>query len=288
MSKSEFITTMIAGLALATNVIYVALTFVMLRSIRRDALREHRLRHLDDIKTHVVQPLLSWIGSFAIPPLNGRALPIAPRDTPIPKPNAPLGDLTVHYRRHLEGARDAKTGMDAGLFKHAKEHHFEFELKSFEEFDRRLSELLFEMAAAGRECADTIAAMTNLRRASAVVSTEYVDSDYFVAACFKDLLAGVRPQVSRMVLPDESVQLFHSHSGNFAHGPQRDIEQWWTDADKLVAGFWHKTGFAERARQLITEARIIDERIRSIEFTYNLGNDCEYITGRIEHGRQNN
>ena len=42
--------------ALAT-LVYVVLTYRMLRALRRESTRELRLRHLQDIKEKVVQPL---------------------------------------------------------------------------------------------------------------------------------------------------------------------------------------------------------------------------------------
>ena len=287
MTPSEIISDSIGAATASITLAYVILTSKMLRAMRRDSLREHRFRHLDDIKANVVQPLLSWLDSFAIPPLDGSALPIIAADTPIPRPDAPLGDINIHYRRHLEPPRSVKAGLQVGLFKHAKEHHFRAELSALEEFEGREKELLAEMAAIGRECADAIATMTTLQRGSSSSGGTYVDSDFFVAACFKDFLAGIRSQATRVEMMGGNLQLFHSHGGNFANGPRDQIEEWWKSAAAAVTNCWKKNDFAVRAKELTAEAHAVGEHIRGLEFTYDLRGDCGYIESQSNAQRRN-
>ena len=282
MTKSEIITAVIAGLALVFNIVYVGLTFMMLRATRRDSLREHRLRHLDDIKELVARPLIMWLDDTAIPAVDGRQHPIIVKDTPVHRSDAELGDIRVEYRRHLEPRWHAPPEMHGRLFKHARDIHFSGPLKAFEEFENRQRQFLAELAALGRQCADAIAAMTTLTRRSGNSGLNTADADNFVAGCFKDLLCELRPQVIRYDPSDQIFQIQHGYTGTLASGPRADVEDWWKKADAEVVDRWAQTDMLRRARQLTAEAHAIREHLRELEYTYDLGHDCEYITGRAE------
>lgn len=172
-----------------------------------------------------------------------------------------------------------------GLFKHAKQYHFSTELCGFERFESREKQFLFDMVKVGCECADTVASLTALQRTgSAVAPGAYIDSDFFVAACFTDMLAGVRPQTTRLEAGDGNLHLFHAaRGGNFAKGPRDQIEQWWKGADEIVQRAWLEHQFATKAKQLIREAHEVTEQLKALEFTYDLGHDCEYIGVQDHH-----
>jgi hypothetical protein len=282
MTRSELITTVIAGLALVINVVYVALTFMMLRATKRDSLREHRLRHLEDIKQLVARPLIDWLEDTSIPAVDGRQLPINVRDTPIPRSNAELGDVRVDYRRHLEPTWHTPPEMQGRLFKHARDVHFPMPLKAFEEFENRQKQFLAEMAALGRECANAIARMTKLTRRSGNAGPNTADADNFVAGCFKDFLCELRPQTTRYEPSDQVFQIQHGYTGTLASGPRVEIEDWWKRADAEVVDRWAKTDMFRRARQLVAEAQVVREHLRELEYTYDLGKDCEYVGAKTE------
>lgn len=278
MTTSEIITTVIASLALIMNAVYVGLTFMMLRAMRRDSLREHRLRHLDDIKAAVLRPLLAWMESGATAPLEGRQAPLMTKVIGLPRPDAPVGDTRLEMKRHLEPEWHPPSELKSGLFKHVKERHFPEEMTAIEDFEKRARQFLTDIAALGRDCANRIAEMTNLQRADRVAGGSYIDSDRFVAGSFKDLLCGLRPQAVRADSHGSLLLLTHG-CGDLANGPRDAIEEWWQKADTAVMDCWSETDFAARARQLLAEARAVTERIRALEFTYDLRDDCEYVGG---------
>jgi hypothetical protein len=223
----------------------------MLRAIRRDSLREHRLRHLDDIKEQIARPLLMWLDSVAIPPLDGSQVPLIAKEIPIARPDAPLGDTRVEYRRHMDASWHAPPELQGSLFKHAKDIHFPATLIAFEQFANREKQFLSEMAA-----------------------------------YFKDFLCEMRPQVYRYDVSDQVIHLQHGYAGTLASGSTVQIEDWWKKADAEVVKHWTKTETTSRARQLAAEARLLRERLRELEYTYDLGQDCEYVGARPEHGRR--
>jgi hypothetical protein len=117
--------------ALAT-LVYVALTYRMLGALRRESTRELRLRHLEDIKSQVVKPMLNWFDSQAIPALKGETSFVVVTATPTQRENVELGESPYDFKRELAvnvKPSDAKKGH---LFYHAKEIHYQKELNEAE------------------------------------------------------------------------------------------------------------------------------------------------------------
>jgi hypothetical protein len=288
MISSAAIANGISIAAVAINTVYVVLTYRMLTYMRRDSLREHRLRHLDDLKAQVIQPLWVWIDSSAIPSLDGRQNLINMTSTAIPREGAPLGDLSVSFKRHLVGGCPPPIQAQSALFTHAKEIHFKAEMRAFEDFERRRRGYLVEIVALARQCADSIAAMTQLpRRGSFEGGTNFIDSDLFVAASFKDLVGGNIPQITQYPGPgnDGLITLQHGN-GTLAIGEPTEIRRWWEQANVAVKSSWDNSEATAQAHQLLVEANRVKEALISLEHTYDLPRDCEYVGGPRENSQR--
>jgi hypothetical protein len=276
-SITESIGSAVGVLSVAINTLYVILTYQMLTAMRRDSLREHRLRHLGDIKAQIAQPLLNWLDSNVMPVLDGRQPSLLARDVPLSKTAELTGQISAEYKTQLTTRLQPPLEIDSSLFRHAKEYHFASELGAFENFESEVRRFFSQMLAVGRDCADDIASTTTLSRYSTVVTT-YARSDKFVMACFQDLLGEREPQFNLCeAYPDDLIELDHPCVGDIARGQRDAVTKWSAEARKRVTERWASTNLGSRARQLIAKARIVQEELRLMELTYDLGKDCAYV-----------
>jgi len=96
-----------------------------------------------------------------------------------------------------------------------------------------------------------------------------------------DLIAGGRLQlgISRGS-PEQVIDGWHY----FGYDPVEGE----TDADDAaVTSRWKKKDFGIGAKQLKAEAHAVRERIRGLEFTYDLRGDCGYIESQSNAQRRN-
>jgi hypothetical protein len=282
MIDGNILTISVGLLSVAVNSVYVVLTYKMLRAMHRDSLREHRLRHLDDIKTQLVRPLLEWTGLHVLPVIQQGVGPlpvIVVHETPIHRRDATPGDLSVEYRRQLGPTFQSRPAVSSStFFKHAKEHHFPAQLGAYDEFIERLFRFFDDVTTFGRKCAGEIASATQLRRGSEKGEGAFADSDAFVMACVRDFMGERRPQIGTHEEADGVLRVRDAYNGSaLARGPHATVKDWFERAHEIMADRWSSSDLTERTHQLIAEGKRACEELRTLEHTYDLIGDCEYV-----------
>lgn len=267
--------------ALAT-LLYVALTYRMLKALRRESTRELRLRHLQDIKSQVVQPIHEWIERRAIPVLKGQGDLLGVGSTPIQRQNVELGEPPFEYRRELVLQISPRDLRRSHLFFHSKEIHFPNELTAAERFLGDFEKLMSDCLTVARSWADEIASRTPLSRLSGTSGAQEVaDSDFFAALYVKSL-AGCREPELRVNTPAPGgMEIFDNYSGTLiARGPTEVIRPLYSNAKKLANDEWKKSGLGGRFQDLLKKAILVSDYVGRLKLTYDLKGDCEYVGGR--------
>lgn len=265
--------------ALAT-LMYVVLTYRMLRALRRQSTRELRLRHLEDIKSQVVEPMLQWIESKAIPVLKGEQNLVFVTSAPIQREKVALGEPVFDFRRELAVQINPGDARRGHLFVHARDIHFRKELSAAEFLIAELDGFLSDCLALAKNWADEMASATTLVRGPASTQ-EFADSDYFAALSLKCLAGQVSPQLRVNVPAPGGLEIFDSYtSTQIARGPTEVTRSWHENAWKVAREGWQGSGFARRLKELLTEAALVGELVSRLRLTYDLKGDCEYIGGR--------
>jgi hypothetical protein len=264
---------------------YVWLTWRNLKALQRASLRERALRHLDDIKRDVVQPVLKWLESEATRKLKGLPQPqlILVKTAAIPRTKPALGEPDYDWRRQLDHALEDPRVISGELFSHVKQIHFPKQLYEFEAFVGTLRQAASDSAAFARECADRIASSTGLQRAAATDNVgEAADSDTLVEVCFRDMVAGrPRPQIGMQVPAAGALQVHDIYSGRpLGRGLTAPTKAWVEGGVALFEDQWAKSGLPQRIRSLLETAASVHRTFEGLEFTYALPGDCEYIGGR--------
>jgi hypothetical protein len=270
--------------ALAT-LVYVVLTYQMLKALHRGSTRELRLRHLQDIKEKAVQPLHEWIKSRAVPALKGesnlQANFLIVSSTPIRRENVGLGEPAYDYKRGLAVNLHPSDAKTEHLYFHAKEIHFPKELDAAEHLLVEIEKLASDSLSVARNWADEMAKATALPRVSGTnCPTDCADSDFLAALCLKSLIAGREPDL-RVSNPALDALEISDYAGTVvARGLTKDIQAWYSNAKKIATDGWQTSGLSERFQDVRREAIVVSEYVGRLELTYDLRGDCEYIGGR--------
>jgi hypothetical protein len=266
--------------ALAT-LVYVVLTYRMLRALRRESTRELRLRHLQDIKEKVVQPLHDWINQSAVPALRGGANFLVVTSRPFQRQNVALGEPAYDCKLGLEVSLHPRDAIGGHLFWHTKQSHFPKELDAAEHLLEEIEKLTSDSLSVARQWADEMAKATPLLRGSGTVGTnECADSDFLATVCLTSLIANREPDLRVQVLVHGALEISDSGGRPVARGATDTVRAWYSSAKKIAAEGWQASGLGERVQDLLRETILVSELVSRLNLTYDLRGDCEYIGGR--------
>jgi hypothetical protein len=270
-----------AFLALLTFV-YVALTYRMLKALRRESTREHRLRHLEDIKAKVARPLREWLTSSAIPVLEGKIPPVFPGVIRVKRPNAQLGEHTHEDRLEMVSH---STNIERGghLFKHTQDNHFPTQFNAVEYFISDFQGLLNDFLEQTEIWASAAARATTLPRVTnpSPPPGEFADSDYIAALYLRYLISGNAPELKLTHPVPDATAVKEPGSGRpIAQAETRKVRSWLEASREIVERGWKENDFAARTRNALTTALLVREYLARLELTYDLGSDCEYVGGQ--------
>ena len=271
-----------ASLLAATGTfVYVFLTFQMLRALKRESTREHRLRHLEDIKRQVAQPTREWLKSVVIPMLTGNTPSVLPKNVLKPKSHVTLGEPGYEIGRELASEFIAVETTSSQLFLHAKEEHFPGELSALARLVDQLTYLFEDCLSFVKSCADKMANNTPLPRVpTSPVSGEFADSDFLAAICFSDLL-GRRVPEFRVNIPAVGGMEVSTNTGRMlARGPSDSVRAWSVKGVELIVEEWRKGGLPKRVAESHVLAIAVSTYLARLELTYDLIGNCKFVGGR--------
>src|SRR5262249_40303846 len=150
----------------------------------------------------------------------------------------------------------------------------------FETYVNRVRQFASDSVGFARDCANEVAISVPLKRgAVSEDSADAVDADTFVEVCLRDIMLKVpSPRIGfqTMVRGGEELSLVRDGyvSRFLCKGPAKVVRPWTEAAAKLVVDKWAKSGLSERRDALLTSDYDVRRVLESIEFTYDLPEDC--------------
>jgi hypothetical protein len=261
---------------------YVWLTWHNVKALQKASLRERELRHLGDIKQHVVRPLMEWIVSEAVMRLSGRTPLIQVKTVQVQKPTAPLGEWSYDLLRQLDSCLEEPRGISGALLSHAKEAHFSTKLSEFEAFEKTVRKVICDCVTLARDCADRSSGSTTLRRVAIDDRVpEAADSDFLVEVCLRDLLLGRPKPLIGFNSPSTGIlEVRDGHTGTvIGRGSEGVVRSWAESGVARVHDDWARSGMRDRIHVAISDAAKVRQTLEAVEFTYALPGDCEYVGG---------
>jgi hypothetical protein len=262
------------------TVVYVTLTYTMLRVLRRESMRDQRLRHLADIKRKVITPIKQWLDNVVVPGLTGQSLMVSVREVQRPRTYIRLGEPNMQTFRELGCDLRAPEAIKNPLFLHAKDEHFPDELELVQVSMAKLEPLLSGLRQFANECADEIAEATSLQRnyPAAAGSAEFANSDFLTALYMKHFLARNEPSFEESPKAADGMELtVDSGATVVARGASGDVRSWQGSAQGLLFERWQKSDLGKLALEAIDQALHASAKLNELQFTYELKGDCRYL-----------
>jgi len=263
--------------ALATF-LYVLLTRSMLKALRHESTREHRLRHLQDIKEQVVGPTKDWVDTSLIPALRG-ALPLVSTGRVLRQANDGRDGEPIEVRSYELVRWCRLYDPNSLLFLHAQQEHFTAELRVVGTLVSDVKTFLDDCLTFAKACAEITAKHTVLPRLPSAAAGQggFADSDFMIAVSLQGLLAGRDPELFEQVLPDGTIRLETDAGSQVARGEKGVVDSWKGRALQTVREEWARSSLGKIVRRLLVEAVLVSTLMKKLELTCDLRGDCEYV-----------
>jgi hypothetical protein len=261
------------------TILYVALTYIMLRVLMRESMRDQRLRHLADIKRKVVTPIKQWLDNVVVPGLRGQSQLVSVGEVLTPRTYIRLGEPNTQTIRKLGCDLPVPDAIKNPLFLHAKDEHFPDEFELVQACTPKLESLLSGLRQFANECADKIAAATYLQRnrPAAAGTADFADSDFLTALYIQHLLAGDLPSFEDSTTADRMELTVASGATIVARGESAAVRSWHDSAKGLLFGRWEESGLGRLALEAVDLARLASTKLNEIQLTYELEGGCRYL-----------
>jgi hypothetical protein len=169
------------------------------------------------------------------------------------------------------------------LYSHSRLAHFPSELTQLEAFVARERQLLSDLLAFAKSCADEIALTTKLpRRPASENVPDAADTEIFVEICIRDLLLGkASPEIE---FSPSTHGVLYVGDGYVARpigkGATEPTKAWVENGVSHFHDRWKQSGLRERIDGLLAEAAAVRVALERMEFTQALPHDCEYVGGK--------
>lgn len=278
-------------LLVVLTAVYVVLNWRTLRALEKASLRDREAEHLQQIKSDVVQPILSWIGLTVTQRFSGKGSPIL----------AVFGQQLSHTvddpfvgRQRLRTPFDGDapdelvtwTSLDADriskpLYEHTKRDHFAPELRDFDQFLSEVRQVSGLFVAFANECAERIDKHPDREGFPSQPGATL----QFVAECtWLHLQTGEWPTIiiSHAQGPF-GLALQLSGGSKFYPGAQPiKLERWGNFAVTEIQKRWRDESLGERTGNLLKRAKDVGCKVERLMLTHAIGVDCEFVSGRTK------
>jgi hypothetical protein len=309
-SASSGITAATIVMAVATvvlvlvNILYTTLTWKSLEEAREASLRDRESRHLEKIKTDVIEPIILWtrttiskmskgMGGGPLRLFSGFAGEPWRIDAAIDDPFL-AGRLVIVADANVADTQatleDAAFGrISRYLFDHTKRDHFPDVLIQFECFLEDVKLLTAAFVRFAQECAAKIAdpaILPTVKTGQEDSMSEWANTHLLAAECIQSFLCGCEPQISQPATLPEYPRLLTVNGKSVAKAQtdSREKLRLWADASvKKVRSQWSDSDLSVRTKKLSDRGSSMLQDIEKLRYTEGLGVDCELVSGPRKH-----
>ncbi len=289
----------------AVTAVYVWLTWHSLNALRETSLRDREALHLQEVKDHVVQPVVSWIRGTVFarytrqsPELLGTSGGYAgiPRQFCHTIDDPYTGRRGLSVPAHTEGP-DPLASWDSTesgrihnfLYQHTRDVHFGEELREFDRFLKEVRELTGALISLAIECARDVVSQEIPQAENSDDEhsmKEWTNPHVLAIVSIKSLLQN--QDAPRIEVRDHSGQGLHlfmnSRNEPIAKAMQAEKLKHWSELGfEKVRTRWEHNNFPGRIAKLLKDAETVSSGVEKLLFTHSLGVECELVSGR-KHG----
>lgn len=286
----------------AVTAVYVWLTWHSLNTLRETSLRDREALHLQEVKDHVIQPIVSWIRGTVFARYTGQSPELLGT-------SGGYGGITRQFchtiddpytgRQRLSVPGDTEgpdllaswVSTESGrihkfLYEHTRDVHFGVELREFDRFLNEVRELTGAVISLATECARDVASQ-EIPQAKCSDDensmTEWTKPHVLTTVSIKCLLQN--ENTPRIEFREHSGQGFHLHMNSrnepIAKAMQTEKLKHWSELGfEKVRRRWESNNFPGRIAKLLKDAEIVSCGVEKLLFTHSLGVDCELVSGR--------
>jgi hypothetical protein len=256
--------------SVVTTIVYVVLTRQNLVAFQRSIRREREAKHLDDVREHVVSPIVGWI-DVVFATLSGvgsyHLIKLQRSDT---SPREPWQICSTTF---------PIVEFHAQLYSDAVQKHFPRELTKYDSFRNVLGALLDDIAAFGRSCCEELWKATELPPPNVFDRTiPFVSFEEIVQAWLRFAVCGLEPVFFCQGGTDNARGLFMQ--GNpvaMATDLEENITVWLPRAFRLLDDRWKHEKLGSRVAETRRDAELLRVTMLDIHFAQNLSGDCKYL-----------
>jgi hypothetical protein len=263
-------------LLVIVTIVYVVLNYKSLAAFRDSQLKGSQSRHLDEIKVHVVDPILLWLNEI-IDTLAGLGTSFLTTVEWVEDDNR------IPRRMKCRPRRFPVNNLSESLLEDAQRAHFPDEIRKYKSF-KHISEQLFEdIYSFANECCEALKTTTDLPRLNSINREErFASLDELVHACLPYLLLGEKPKYGLEEAYPTTLMMVRVH--NYPAYPvagdsQVELERWLPRAIDLIQEGWRTRKFTGRITDVRASAEALRDEIQSIQFMQELTGRCKFVGG---------
>jgi hypothetical protein len=277
--------------------LYVRLTWRTLEALRQASLREREALHLREIKTSVIEPIVSWIQRLSNMLRGGMPDLLTVSSYPgkpwqvsytIDEPFTARSRLAIPSEPDVPDELASWTSLEEGrlskfLYEHSKQEHFTEKLRAFDRILDDARQLVAALVSFANECA---MALTSAEIPQAVCyedqnsMSEWVDPYLLAVECINSLLANRKELGIDLEALPNSRQLRTRHRAVARATDPDKLKRWQESGFEHVRKRWERSGLPERTKNLLRNADTVRPGIEQLFFTHSLDVECELVSGR--------
>lgn len=260
-------------LAIMTGM-YVWLTRQSLEAFRRSANRESEAKHLEDIKTKVVEPILRWLEHLQYM-LAGQGAPNLITLT------WSMDHSGEPWRADIHPGNIVPEFLDELLCRDAS-RHFRKEFDTYHAFRVSLESLLADITRFAQECSDDLWKMKlGVARTQNNPYEPFVNYESLLEAWIRCGVADLEPipQYGDEVMKGVPVR-FNDVNDPFVFDTRRNDEQLVQRAFDFVRPRWANSGLRGRVHHTLQACKATHQCVLSVQHMHKLPGDCEFLGAR--------
>jgi hypothetical protein len=280
--------------------VYVWLTSRTLTALQQASLREREAHHLQQIKDHVIQPIIFWISRTLFERFTGQTpelLVISGGYDGKPRQFSHTVDNPFTARRRLSIPSDPDvpdeltvwSGTESDrisqfLYNETKQAHFQRELAEFDRLLDDVRQLTSALISFANESAKDISdpkIPQALCPADENSMPEWTNPYLLAADCIHSILLGKKDTDIELGAFSGFYVLATARNQSVAKTMHPDtLKHWCEQGREHVRKRWQASDLPDRVRNLLENADSVRRNIEQFLFTQSLGVDCELVSGR--------
>ncbi|MGC2331315.1 MAG: hypothetical protein WA581_07675 [Candidatus Acidiferrales bacterium] len=234
---------------------------------------EREVRHLENIRASVVQPILQWTYEV-LALLEGRG---ANNLVAVRQVDDPAENPKPFYISEIIVPANTLSEL---LLADARQNHFPSQLSKYDSAARKFHQFFADVAEFARTCCDELEKETTLPRPKFNDRSEdCFDIESFVQACIRCIPHGTKIHWHTQpgMTQGRVTAWFHGTGAAIAHNTEANLKEWIPRDIEIVTERWSESGLAPRLKSLREEFESVKSEMLEVELFETLPGTCKYL-----------